>query len=457
MARGFPAVINFLTLALFTRLLTQEEYGQYALVVAGVALAYALPVQWLSHAVLRLSVPYSAERPAFLATVARLLIPILCSAAILLGLGIGSAAKWRNTPLIAAGVGLFLAQSWHELNLSLATADRRPKRYGMLSTIKASASLLLGGTAAWAGLGVVGVLIGVALGGAISGAYGYACAWAASRGVPADSGLRRELVRYGLPLAGVFLLSYVISSSDRFFLAQMISPAAAGAYAPAYDLVLQAMVAIMMVVNLVTFPLAVVAVDSGDLPAREQHFRKHATILCAVAVPAAAGIAVLAPSLSRILGPQFAGSALVLIPLFAFAQLLSGVKSYYFDLSFQLSRATAYQLASVAVGAIVNVAFNLWLIPIYGTVGAAYATIAAYLAALIVSWGLGRRLLPLPIPWAAVMRVGAATAGMCMALLAIRRAGGGFVVLGQVSLGVTVYCLLMLVLARGRWRGVLAP
>jgi O-antigen/teichoic acid export membrane protein len=307
------------------------------------------------------------------------------------------------------------------------------------------------------GWGATGVVAGVALGGLVSGLLAYGMAWRPAQGATPDGELRRELFRYGIPLAGAFLLAYVIGAADRLLLAAFISPAAAGTYAPAYDLVLQAMGALMIVVNLGAYPLAVLAVERGDVQAQDRQFRQHATILAALALPAAAGIAVLAPSVSGILGPRFAPAARELLPLLALAQLLAGIKGYYFDLSFQLGRATRLQFITVGVGAFVNIALNLWLIPRYGIVGAAYAALGAYVLALAVSWSLGRKVLRLPIPYVAIAKIGAATTGMCLALALVRGATGPLILLGQVALGVTVYGLLMLLFVRGEPRRLLSP
>jgi O-antigen/teichoic acid export membrane protein len=457
LARGLPGLINFAALALFTRLLDELQYGRYTLVFAAVALGYALIVQWLSHGVLRLAAPYADRRATFLASVLRLFVPLTLATALVLVIGIGFSSDWRDVPLIVAAVGLLVAQSWHDLNLNLATADQLPVRYGWLSAMRSGGSLVLGAGAALLGWGAAGVVAGVALGGFLSGAWAYAVAWRPNRGVTPDPLLRAELFRYGVPLAGAFLLAYVISGADRFMLAAFMSPSAAGIYAPAYDLVLQSMGALLLVVNLGAYPLAVLAVERGDAALRDRQFRHHATLLVALALPAAAGIAVLAPSLSTILGPRFAPAARELLPLFALAQLLAGIKAFYLDLSFQLGRATRLQFATLAAGALVNIVLNLWLIPAYGLHGAAYATVAAHLVAFVLSWVLGRKVLPLPLPLGGMARVGAATIGMCLALALVRHAHGPVMLIAQVSLGVGVYLLLMLLFARGEPRRVLAP
>jgi len=455
-ARGVPGLVNFVALALFTRLLDEYEYGRYTLIVAGSALAYALLLQWLSQGILRLAAPYAGGRGMFLATVARLFLPILLVAAVAMAVGTGITAGWHRGWLIAAGVGLLCAQSWHDLNLGLATADQLPQRYGGLSAIRALASLTLGALAASAGWGGTGVVAGVAVGGVLSGAWAYWLAWRPFRGAAVDPALKTELFRYGIPLAGAFVLAYVISAADRFLLAALISPSAAGVYAPAYDLVLQAMAALMMVVNLGAYPLAVAAMESGQTEVRLRQFRQHATLLLAVAVPAAAGIALLAPSVSGILGPRFSPSARELLPLLAVAQLFAGIKGYYFDLSFQLGRSTRLQFLTVAVAALVNIVLNLLLIPRMGIRGAAYATVAAYLAGLLLSWRLGRKVLALPIPYGAVARIGFATIGMCLVLVPFRKGEGPLFLAGQVGVGIAVYLLLLVLVARGELRRLTA-
>jgi O-antigen/teichoic acid export membrane protein len=456
-ARGVPALINFAALALFTRVLDQQQYGYYTLVSAGVALVSALVVQWLGHGVLRLGSANPTSRAVFLSTVIRLFVPLVLAAAAMLAIGIGLAGPRRDPLFVGASVALLVAQGWHDLNLNLASADRSPLQYGRLSAIRAILSLALGSVAAAVGWGGVGTIAGVACGSLITGLWAYRYTWTGVRSVAPDPAIRSELIRYGVPLAGAFLLTYVISLSDRFLLAAFMSPAAAGAYAPGYDLVMQAMGALLLIVNLGGFPLAVAAVERGDERSQDLQFRRHATMLLAVAIPAAAGIAVLAPSVSMILGTRFVPAARALIPLFALAQFLAGFKAFYLDLSFQLRRTTVLQLVTVAVGAVVNIGLNMWLIPAYGLLGAAYATVAAYLVATVLSWSLGRRVLKLPIPYAALARITVATAGMCLGLSIVRGSNSPIALVGQVAAGAALYGLLMVLFVGGQFRRALAP
>jgi O-antigen/teichoic acid export membrane protein len=128
-----------------------------------------------------------------------------------------------------------------------------------------------------------------------------------------------------------------------------------------------------------------------------------------------------------------------LIPIVAIAALLAGLKSFYFDLAFQLGKSTTKQIFPVTLSAVVNVAANLWLIPRLGLMGAAWATLVAVIVGLLYSVALGRGVLPLPVPWPEWLRVGLACAAMVVALLPLQEWQGATALGVQVSLGVGVY------------------
>src|SRR5882724_5951376 len=83
-ARIVQSAVIFLAVALYTRLLTPAEYGNYAIVLAGVTLANALIGQWLYSTALRL-VTGAVDQSVFLSTVA-VLYGIILAAAVIAGL-----------------------------------------------------------------------------------------------------------------------------------------------------------------------------------------------------------------------------------------------------------------------------------------------------------------------------------------------------------------------------------
>jgi O-antigen/teichoic acid export membrane protein len=115
---------------------------------------------------------------------------------------------------------------------------------------------------------------------------------------------------------------------------------------------------------------------------------------------------------------------LAVVPILLLANLCLGV---YVNLSiwYKLTDRTLMGAYVSVAGAVVTVVLNVWWIPIFGYIGAAWATLACYGGMMTASYLLGRRFYPVPYD--------------------IKR------ILGYVALGIAVYGANTLVL---RWTGV---
>ena len=227
LASGLPGLINFLAIYLYTRLLTPEEYGRYAVVVAGVGLFNVVFFQWIRLALLRFFPAYEHDpRPLISTLLASFLLALLLTGCA----GFTLALLWPSPtlrPFILLGITLLWATAWFELNLELSRIQLRPKLYGAMAAFKSVAALVVGTSLTLAGLNAYGPLLGLFLGLLFAGAYGLRNPiW---RVQPKLDGKKlAELVRYGAPLTATFALSYIVSASDRFILASFLGEAEAG-------------------------------------------------------------------------------------------------------------------------------------------------------------------------------------------------------------------------------------
>jgi O-antigen/teichoic acid export membrane protein len=454
LARGLSGIINFLAIVLYTRLLLPEEYGQYALVIAWVGFAQAIFFQWLQLGLLRFFPAHLDNSQSLLSSVRLCFLWLMVVTGVLGALALvffWSCPLWRA--LVGLSVLLLWAQARFELDLELIRSQLKPITYGLAALLKSVLTVGVGVALVYGGLGAHGALLGLLVGTAISSAGLGWHQWREVRLSLAESHLLRNLLSYGLPLGATLVLTCVIHSSDRFLLGWIIGADATGLYAAGYNLTQQSLGLLMAMVNLAAYPLVVRSLEGKGLETAQRYLRQYNVTLLAIAIPAATGLAVLAPNIASVmLGGAFVETAIALIPPIALAILISGVKSFYLDLGFQLGYSTL-GLIWVGIGAaVVNVSLNLWLIPILGPIGAAYATVAGYSVGLILSFFLGRRVFRLP-PWS-VDSLKVFSAAMCMAavLWPIRLAQGEWVLAGQVALGGLVYGSLLVVLNVGRAR-----
>jgi hypothetical protein len=78
-----------------------------------------------------------------------------------------------------------------------------------------------------------------------------------------------------------------------------------------------------------------------------------------------------------------------------------------------------------------------------------WATAASYALGLLSSLMIGRRVMPLPIPWDTLWRCGAACTAMAAAVLALPALGGAVELFMKAALGAAVYGAVAFVLDAG--------
>jgi O-antigen/teichoic acid export membrane protein len=453
-ATGVPAVVNFLALAVYSRLLRPAEYGTYSLVVAAVAMANALGFQWIRSAARRY-LPADATREELLAALRRVYGGLVALAAVLaLGYAV---ARPGHLPLVLLGFGVLVSQAWFELNLEVQLADLRPGRYGAMLMARSLTALAAGVSLVLAGFGAAGVLVGVLLGYLVPAAWVTPGTWRGLPGGAAPGERIRALTRYGLPLTAGYALHFVIDSSDRFLLGALRDLGETGAYSVSYDLAAQSLTLLLVMVNLAAFPLALRALQEHGAEAARARLREQAVALGAIALPAAAGFALLSPAIAAtLLGAAYRDAAARLMPVIIAAVLLGGLKTYYFDVAFQFGERTGEIVRIGAVAALLNVGLNLAWIPRHGAVGAAWATVAAFGAGLLLSAWRGRAVFPLPVPWRAWATSALATLVMGGAVWPLRAVDGLLPLAAAIALGAVVYAAVLLALDLEGARGAVA-
>ena len=455
LARGVPGFVNFAALSAYTHLLSPADYGQFALALATVSLASALAFQWIQMGLLRFMAQYSGDEGRLLSNVLAAYFGGIAGTAgvAMLAYGVLADGQWRA--ILPVAVILLWVQAWLEINLQLFSSRLQPLRYGAAAGTRALLALVIGGLLAWVGYGATAPLWGLIAGGLIAAFLFSRHAWRVASCAHVDRTLLRELAKYGLPLAGAFALSFVISTSDRYFIASLLDARAVGLYAIAYDLAQCSLGVLMVIVNLAAYPIIVEVLEREGVEAAQVQLEHHWLALLAIAAPAAVGLAILADNISAVLlGVEFRSGAAAVLPWIAGAALLGGVKAFYFDLAFQLGRHTIGQVRIVMIAGLVNVLLNLAWIPLDGLVGAARAALVAYLVGLLLSAWWGRAHFRLPIPVAQSIKIATSVALMAGVLWHVRHHHGVAVLFVQVVLGSASYGVAMWLLNPGDVRGV---
>lgn len=444
--RVIPAALSFVSLAAFTRYLTPTQFGVYSMVIASTGLVNALLYSWINASVLRL-LPAANDRGAFLALTRSLFTTVTAGISVTsIVLLLVLPSQHRVALLLVLTVTL--AQSWFRLHQAVFRAEMRPVLFSALEIARAVGILAFGVLLAQLGYGANGVIAGVVLAYLMPALFTISAVWTGTSKPEADAAsARRSFLAYGLPTIASLAFSFVVRSSDRLMLGWLSSPSSAGLYSAGYDLAFQTVDSLLMVANLAAFPLLVRAAEKGDPDDVRKQATQNMELLTAIGLPTTLGLSLLSGELSRtLLGADFATSGTALVPIICVAAMLAGYKSYYFDHAFHVGRRTMTLVTIGAIAASLNVLLNLVAIPRYGGLGAAWATVGSFAVGLVLSWAGGRRVLKMPIPWAQIAPIVAASLAMSAVILLLPSALGALQVAAKLATAGLSYAVVAIAL-----------
>lgn len=443
-------VVGFLTIILFTRLLSAEEFGRYALAFSVLTLAHVAIFTWLEAAMARF---WASGQPGIdlaghFASLYRAATWLSLAFLPLVGLVLW---LWPADPLLkfalAAGLAGCPARCFVKLAQERYRAAGEVSRAANLDMSVSVGGLAIGVVLALMGTGGAGPLLGLGLAPLAALPIILPGELRHARGGAVESARLRNYALYGYPIAASLALTVVLSSTDRFLLAFYMDEAAVGAYHASYSIANRTLDVLFLWLGSAGQPALIMALERGGLERLRVAAREQLSTFLLIGLPAAAGVALVARPLAEVLiGEELRSAAAGVTPWIALSALFFGLTAYYFGQAFTLGKKTRRLLVAMAVPAGLNVILNLIFVPRFGLMGAAWATAASFAVGLVTTWLIGRRVMALPIPWESLVRCAVATGVMALAVSRLPSIGGVGELVLDASVGGGVYAAAALTL-----------
>ena len=410
-------ILAVLLLPLYTHYLSSTDYGQIETLVALVIVLTIVLRFGISSAFFRFYFDADDDagrrlvlRTSFWFTMAMATFGLVAVVALATPISHALFGEAGATNLVRASAVALWAQMNYEQLTSLFRVEERSVAFVTASL--ANIALTVGGTVLLVVVldrGPLGVIVGNFTGTLLV----YLALLGFRReqlGLQLDRGLLRRMNQFGMPLVPAALLLWVTNFSDRFFLVKLADTAEVGVYSVGVR------IASAMVLLLTAFRTAWPAF-AYSIRNDEEAKRTYAWVLTYLVVLTtwiATALTLLSPLLvAWLTAPEFATASRVVGPL-AFAAVAFGG---YIVLAIGVGRAhrTQFNWVITGIAATVNVALNLALIPAYGMMGAAVATVVAYTVMFAGMTWWSQRIFPVPYQWRRVLT--AAAAGVALASL----------------------------------------
>jgi O-antigen/teichoic acid export membrane protein len=445
----------------YTRLLSPAAFGGYSYVFSAVlvlqtSLFYALPI-----AVMRFF-PAAARdgrrdgllKEAYIIFYGMSLAVV--AIAVCTGLLIPLPAEYRLAAWLALPMLLF--RSLVQLNQSVNRSGNLMGRYNTVECFHSVLGFGLGLPALYViGYGPEAIILGLLSAAVICSAFDIGLLASPFRRT-ARALNRTELVRlveYAWPLVAVAATAVILQNSDRFLLGSLAGTGVLGVYAVAYNLVERPTTLICGSISTATFPLVVQVLENQGREAARLQAGRNGIALLAVTLPACAGLALTADHIAAVLvGPDFRAGVAALLPIMSFTALARGVRSHFIDHAFHLSGRPLLMLWTYGPATVINIALNIYVVPRYGMMGAAWTALACQAATVVVGWFLGTSLFPVWLPIRQVLNCGLAIVPMALALTLIRFPVNWLGLLAAIVLGSALYIVSAIALDVGGMRSI---
>ncbi len=398
---SLTAPLVSLVLAPFlTRYLSHSEYGALVILNAFVALVAGVTQLGLGDAFSRAySYDYESQsdRKSVLSTIIILLLLISIPVTIA---GI-MAAPWLaalllNSPSLSDAVKvaavIILMQNLTVPGLAWLRAENRAGLFTVLSIVNLFVTL-------GANIVLVGVVrIGVT-GSLLATGSGYAivvlCTFPfilrySSFYLRFD--IARGMLAFGLPHVINLLSGWLLQLSDRYLLGQFGSLSQTASYAVAYSLGSALSAFVITPFSFAWWSLMFPIAKKEDA---KHIFRLIFRWFGFVLLFATFGVSLFGTVVLRLFFPPIYYAATPIIPIIAVSIMFNGI-FVVVAVGTSVRRKTWLVAIFITFSALLNVGLNIVLIPLYGTMGAAVATLIAYIALALVTYIGNQRIYPVP-------------------------------------------------------------
>jgi O-antigen/teichoic acid export membrane protein len=408
-ANILSALLGLLSVFFFTRLFSPHDYGIYLLGVGFASVVSTFLAGWFRNLILSGHARNDGTDVRGLVIsgylVCCLLIPVAWALGRLAGLGALASV---------AAVGLAVAIGLFELTQDLVRARLLAITAMRATLVRAAAALGLGVIVALFSPNGVLLLLASALACLLAVAV-QSRAWRGTT-FTFDRSTLLSAAKQGLPLTLSLTLLAISSVTDRFVIANLVTPAEAGKYIAGLDLVRQTLMMPAISAAAVFFPLAI-KIHASEGPAGvRSHLTECVELLLSITLPACLGFAMIAPHVANvILGADFRDLAAQTMPIVAVAVVFQILTQQYLHASFLLSGRNSFYLINTASIIVVNIVLSCLFVSKDGTIGAAWARLGADLFGFAGALLLSRRAFPIPLPLGRLALT--AIAGLIMALI----------------------------------------
>ena len=185
-----------------------------------------------------------------------------------------------------------------------------------------------------------------------------------------------KYLRFSLPLAPTSLIFWVTTSSDRYIIGFLLGTISVGIYSAAYSIgyILYLFVKPLQIILL---PQLSTLYDKGEIEEVKTYISYSLKFFLLISVPSLVGLTVMAEQILVLFTTIEFIKGITIIPLIALSAVFHGLFQIIINITV-IYKKTKYNFWIQGLAALFNIALNFLLIPLFGIIGAAIATLLSF-------------------------------------------------------------------------------
>jgi len=186
-----------------------------------------------------------------------------------------------------------------------------------------------------------------------------------------------DFLKFGAPLTPNGLIRWITDSSDRYIIGFLLGATMVGIYNAAYAIgsLIQLLISPL---QMILYPELAKLYDEGNYDTVRLYISMSIKYFCMIGIPAVFGLFLISKPLILLFTTSDFLEGASVIPIVALAAFFGGIFQILINVTL-LIKITRYNIYMQLSAATTNLFLNLYLIPIYGIIGAAYATLISFL------------------------------------------------------------------------------
>lgn len=194
----------------------------------------------------------------------------------------------------------------------------------------------------------------------------------------------REYLFFGLSTIPSNLSSWIVNASDRYIIGIILGPVFVGYYTPGYILA-NVILIILGPFSMLLPPLLSKYYEENNIEQIRTILKYSLKYFLLIAIPTTFGLSILSKPILMILTTQeIALNGYLVTPFIVLSTLLLGINGII-NIIFFLEKKPQITGVIWIISAIMNLSFNIILIPYFGIIGAAMVTLMSYLTSFILT------------------------------------------------------------------------